>query len=74
MTRSRLSRTLFIVLTLFAWTATPVRPQQGKKGAEWRFYEGDTGSTKYSPLDQIKSARRDCLSSNHHGGALQRLT
>jgi len=23
------------------------------KGGEWRFYSGDNGSTKYSPLDQI---------------------
>ena len=27
--------------------------QQGAAGPEWRSYGGDTGSTKYSPLDQI---------------------
>ncbi|MBI4464651.1 MAG: PQQ-binding-like beta-propeller repeat protein [Acidobacteria bacterium] len=27
--------------------------QRGAKGGEWRFYGGDSGSTKYSALDQI---------------------
>src|SRR5262249_29029335 len=27
--------------------------QQGTKGGEWHNYSGDTGSTKYAPLDQI---------------------
>ena len=27
--------------------------QTGAKNGEWRFYGGDAGSTKYSPLDQI---------------------
>ena len=27
--------------------------QQGATDGEWRSYGGDTGSTKYSPLDQI---------------------
>ena len=27
--------------------------QYGAKGGEWRSYGGDTGSTKYAPLDQI---------------------
>ena len=28
-------------------------PQYGATNGEWRSYGGDTGSTKYSPLDQI---------------------
>ena len=35
-------------LTLFA--------QSGTKNGEWRSYGGDTGSTRYSPLDQINAA------------------
>jgi quinoprotein glucose dehydrogenase len=30
--------------------------QRGATGAEWRFYGGDAGGTKYSPLDQIDAA------------------
>ena len=33
--------------------ALPAAAQTGTKGGEWRFYGGDSGSTKYSPLDQI---------------------
>jgi quinoprotein glucose dehydrogenase len=33
----------------------PLVAQQGTKGGEWRFYGGDAGSTKYSPLDQINA-------------------
>jgi len=32
---------------------TPAQAQQGAKNGEWRYYGGDAGSTKYSPLDQI---------------------
>ncbi len=32
-----------------------VQAQQGAKNGEWRFYGGDAGSTKYSPLDQINA-------------------
>ena len=30
--------------------------QAGAKNGEWRSYGGDTGSTRYSPLDQINAA------------------
>ena len=30
--------------------------QSGAKNGEWRSYGGDTGSTRYSPLDQITAA------------------
>src|SRR5689334_10817206 len=29
--------------------------QRGVVNGEWRFYGGDAGSTKYSPLDQINA-------------------
>jgi len=32
---------------------TPLFGQQSAKRGEWRFYGGDNGSTKYSPLNQI---------------------
>ena len=44
------------VLTVFAvsWLALgSVYAQQGATRGEWRSYGGDTGSTKYSALDQI---------------------
>ena len=33
--------------------AAPALAQQGATAGEWRYYAGDNGSTKYSPLDQI---------------------
>jgi quinoprotein glucose dehydrogenase len=44
-------------LTLLALSAAlaglPAPAQHGAKNGEWRFYGGDAGTTKYSPLDQI---------------------
>ena len=42
-----------ILLALFG---DPARAQQGAAKGEWRFYGGDAGSTKYSPLDQINAS------------------
>ena len=47
--RLLLAPTLFLALSL----SQPLPAQQGTQGAEWHFYGGDAGSTKYSPLDQI---------------------
>ena len=33
----------------------PLAAQEGTQGGEWRVYGGDSGSTKYSPLDQINA-------------------
>ena len=42
---------IFILLTgLLAFA------QHGAKDGEWRFYGGDAGTTKYSPLDQINAS------------------
>ena len=42
----------FVVVMLGTW-ASAVAAQQGATNGEWRSYGGDTGSTKYSDLDQI---------------------
>lgn len=36
--------------------ALPIYAQYGAKNGEWRFYGGDAGTTKYSPLDQINAS------------------
>ncbi len=38
---------------LAATVAVPAAAQRGTEGGEWPHYAGDSGSTKYSPLDQI---------------------
>jgi quinoprotein glucose dehydrogenase len=43
-------------LSLALATATGIVAQTGAKDGEWRFYGGDAGSTKYSPLDQINES------------------
>src|SRR5438105_10988878 len=54
----RASRQLFrlsaLVLVL-AFTVVGVRGQSGAKKGEWPAYGGDTGHTRYSPLDQINA-------------------
>jgi quinoprotein glucose dehydrogenase len=47
---------LVAVLVVLAASEQPVRVQQGARNGEWRFYGGDAGSTKYSPLDQINAS------------------
>jgi quinoprotein glucose dehydrogenase len=47
---------IVVVLTYmfgFVGWARPAEAQHGATNGEWRSYGGDTGSTKYSPLDQI---------------------
>ena len=43
-------------LSILVLTAAPLSAQQGASKGEWRYYGGDAGSTKYSPLDQINAA------------------
>ncbi len=52
MTRTTGYRIFSVVLSILA-VALPAATQQGTRNGEWRFYGGDAGSTKYSPLDQI---------------------
>ncbi|MEO8048843.1 MAG: PQQ-binding-like beta-propeller repeat protein [Acidobacteriota bacterium] len=39
----------------------PALAQTGAKNGEWRSYGGDTGNTRYSPLDQINGSNFDKL-------------
>ena len=43
-------------LIAFLATGLPMSAQYGAKNGEWRFYGGDSGTTKYSPLDQINAS------------------
>ena len=44
---------VLLVIALVLATTLPALAQRGAEGGEWRRYGGDSGSTKYSPLDQI---------------------
>ena len=48
-------RGLSLALLIVALTSG-AGAQQGAKNGEWRFYGGDAGTTKYSPLDQINAS------------------
>ncbi len=41
------------LLLLISLLATSINAKNGDKKGEWRYYGGDSGSTKYSSLDQI---------------------
>ena len=55
-----MSRTGFWTMALFAaCTLIPIQGQQGTPATgEWRVNGGDSGSTRYSPLDQINADER----------------
>src|SRR5437588_12733121 len=48
----RRQRTLSVLVAL-ALCVAPLGAQKGAKPGEWRYIGGDSGNTKYSPLDQI---------------------
>jgi len=52
MTRMRIS----LAAAAAAIIALPLIAQHGATNGEWRFYGGDAGNTKYSPLDQINAS------------------
>ena len=55
-------RFVFTALTLGLSVLVPSAwPQSGAKDGEWRNYGGDTGNTRYSPLDLIKSSNFNSL-------------
>src|SRR5215510_3148171 len=41
-----------VAIVIWAFAGT-LAAQQGTKDGQWRSYNGDSGSTKYAPLDQI---------------------
>ncbi|MDE2691233.1 MAG: PQQ-binding-like beta-propeller repeat protein [Acidobacteriota bacterium] len=43
----------FCVLLAAVGGAAPAAAQHGTQGGEWRHFGGDSGSTRYAPLDQI---------------------
>jgi len=51
-----MSRGLILGFVLGILFAPQAKPQHGTAKGEWRFYGGDAGTTKYSPLDQINAA------------------
>jgi quinoprotein glucose dehydrogenase len=57
MTRLR----LFICSTVLVAAAASGLAQRGASAGEWRYYGGDPGSTKYSPIDQITAANASRL-------------
>jgi len=48
-----MNRVLSVILLLCL--SPSLNAQSGAKNGEWRTYAGDTGSTRYSPLDQINA-------------------
>src|SRR5579871_3362053 len=46
---------------VFFVAATPAGAQSGAKNGEWSTYGGDTGNTRYSPLEQITAANFNTL-------------
>ena len=55
MTPTRLKAFASLLLLLPFLIPQPSAAQHGTPGADWLFYGGDAGSTKYSPLDQINA-------------------
>jgi quinoprotein glucose dehydrogenase len=51
----RMVRFVPVVCLLLAGS-TSIAGQGGAKNGDWRSYAGDTGSTRYSPLDQINAS------------------
>ncbi|HVS62028.1 MAG TPA: pyrroloquinoline quinone-dependent dehydrogenase [Thermoanaerobaculia bacterium] len=43
-------------LALACATAAPPTARSGNENGEWRYYGGDAGSSRYSPLDQIDAS------------------
>ena len=52
---------LFAVACVVCCGAVSVLGQSGATSGEWRHYGGDTGHTRYSPLDQINAANFSTL-------------
>ena len=46
---------LLIAAALWALAALPSANGRGTQAGEWRYWGGDEGSTRYSPLDQINA-------------------
>src|SRR5215472_8018600 len=51
----RLLALFVLAVFLLQYSGQSVNAQHGAANGEWRFYGGDAGGTKYSPLDQINA-------------------
>ncbi len=51
-----MTRAIFISILTTLVACPCMLAQQGTKNGEWRYYGGDSGTTKYAPLDQINAA------------------
>ena len=63
---SKFRRTLTSTLIACVIAALPALAQTGAKNGEWRSYGGDTGNTRYSPLDQINASNFNKLEPAWH--------
>ena len=50
---NRCVRRILVVVAILLGTSVAAPAQQGARDGEWRYYGADSGSTKYSALDQI---------------------
>jgi quinoprotein glucose dehydrogenase len=60
MSRRRLAALVALICCAMP-AAVAVRGQMGAQNGEWRAYGGDTGHTRYAPLDQINAANFSTL-------------
>ena len=54
--RHKLTRKVYLWLAAPLLTLAVLHAQQGAKDGDWRFYGADSGTTKYSALDQINAS------------------
>lgn len=57
----RMRLELGALATVMALVTTTVGAQRGAANGEWRSWAGETGATRYSPLDQIKAQNFNSL-------------
>ena len=55
-----------ILTVAFFCAALQALAQTGRQNGEWRSYGGDTGNTRYSPLDQINASNFNKLEPAWH--------
>ena len=51
----------WLAVSLFAWAVMALSAADDGPAREWRYYSGDNGAKKYSPLDQINKANVSSL-------------
>jgi quinoprotein glucose dehydrogenase len=56
MIQRRIVMGLLVVMSIAVFATLPRANGRGTQAGEWRYWGGDEGSTRYSPLDQINAA------------------